>query len=52
MIKLIQTSEGGTVTVDRMDDVTFSELAIAFRQFALALGYHPDTVNEVLGELP
>jgi len=33
-----------------LQEETAYELTDAFRRFLLAAGYHPDTVNDVLGE--
>ena len=34
------------------NDINMEDIVSAFREFCLALGYHPDTVNEALGEGP
>ena len=42
--------DGPVVFVECSADSNAGELLDAFRAFMLACGYHPDTVNETLGE--
>ena len=37
------------IEVSLSADVTVDEVVQAFKQFLLAVGYHPDSVQEVLG---
>ena len=41
---------GPSVEVVCHEDADAPSLVQAFRSFMLACGYHPDTVNETLGE--
>lgn len=52
MIRFEQTVDVGSqhTLVEIPDDVDMDQFAMTVRQFALALGFHPDTVKEYLGE--
>lgn len=50
MILTITDDHGGTVEIDRPGIVTCDSVVMdIIRPALLALGYHPDTVNESLG---
>ena len=46
-----QQTDGVRVTVSVPEHATFSDLLEAFVQFALAAGFHPETVRELLDQV-
>lgn len=50
MIVLARKNEHGEVSVSVPDDADMAALMDAFKTFSLALGYHPNTVDEYFGE--
>ena len=50
-MKITVTAYGTTVSIEEeRDDLTIQELGILLRKLTLALGYHPDSVSEILDE--
>ena len=50
-MKITATAHGTTVSIeDEKDDLNIQELGLLLRKLTLALGYHPDTVSEILDE--
>jgi len=46
-----QQTDGVRITVSVPEHATFPELLDAFAHFALAAGFHPETVRELLDEV-